>query len=203
MFSKIIVAALASIPPFPFVIDSGALLSKERGFKCEILIIGPLNLGEVYQNMSRTDREKGSNERIPAGGGPKQVVIVKALSKCKIYLIGGRKKATRNRAAWEFCSPVGAPGVLVGGTLSFTLKDDKGKDFGIHVKAIRLISLDYVVGESGKPRLARGRLAVELGTSPYCVTNMPGGDVNGVIGLSFLSGPLYWDLTGKLTRRRE
>src|SRR5947208_2739671 len=49
----------------------------------EVLLIGPLSVGELYKNMTNQEWRK----KIPEGGGPSDEEIIAALAKCKLYII--------------------------------------------------------------------------------------------------------------------
>jgi hypothetical protein len=154
----------------------------------QILLMGPVKLGELYTNMHN---KEVFGDWIAKGSGLTNAQIIEALNGCKLYVVDSRRPTT-GADGWEF-SENGRPKVLLEGELSFDLKNAKGKPFHLHVG--KVVFAD--VNTAGTART--GSLHVELKTDQFLRENKLGGLVQiWQTDLNFRSNYLAWDVKGKL-----
>jgi hypothetical protein len=178
----------------------------------EIVIAGPFLLGELYKEME-DKRLRGA--RIPLGGGPRNEHIIRALNKCKLYIIDKRKKAISSSKRIKYSLASFAPKLVLEGEFSFHLNDAKGKNFKIHVKETRFQGTGTWQQVDGSIPYRRSQIFVRLETTPYCDAATHGRQL--VVyehGFNFFSQTFYWDpdgtvlwkkpkISGKLCRKKK
>lgn len=156
--------------------------------KQEVMLLGPLPLGEIYQKMG----SKKMRHAIPDGGGPTDAEILEATKRTRCYIIA-RKRFSARLNRWLLDDSEEYKLVLQGSG-GFRLKNRQNERFDIHIRKVQLVVLD--VHNNKNPPLCLCRIAIEFNTSPYrSVPDEPGITA---LDLCFDTTPLQWDVNGKL-----
>jgi hypothetical protein len=128
------------------------------------LVIGPLSLGELYDNMpDQTLNElpyRHLKERISVGDGPAHADVVKALSHCKIYLMD-KVKAVKKHGKSSFQFADEEPMLAVRGKMSFDIKSKRGDAINLHLKEITFTT-PLVTYANSVPQFRTGGIHVRL-----------------------------------------
>ncbi len=158
----------------------------------EVMVLGPFPLGELCRRMSAVDIQA-----IPKGGGPSEEALVKALNRCKAYLLVRRWRSPQSRK-WVLRGKRDDFKVVLEGKFSYVLSDMKGEDFKINVSGATF-SVDNLYTDWGPrgdtPPHGRARIGIQLETSPYRNVNVPGLSHR---DLNFVSPPFQLTVNGEV-----
>jgi hypothetical protein len=166
------------------------------GAQAHTLVLGPFQLGEIYDKMPDMEitlgegqRYKNLRELFAKVRGPKHSDIVKALNGCKLYLID-KTEVTRdgNRRVKRFVDEFAM--VVARGQFSFRLKDQEGKPTSIHVRSVKLGK--RYIHYADKPPYSKSDLIVELDFERPEVDRQYRHQTLEIVSLG-----LYWDVNGK------
>lgn len=199
-FAGMLVAALAGAVPAPAGEDEPR--SKAQG---ELLVIGPIPLRKLYENI-KTPAGKKVRDAIPKWGGPDDKAICESLAGCKIYVLD--RRVSTPKGEWAFVDRhSGYPKILAEGRFSFDLKDKKGEDFRIQIEEVSIGAMETVSKreQSGRGSPYRAMdLIVGVATTPFLLSK-PEAGVR-VYGSKFnFTAPLDYDVNGAywVTERAE
>jgi hypothetical protein len=162
--------------------------TKSSKAKTEILLIGPLSLGKLYDN--RPDK-RSLGDAITDGKGPSELDISEALKACEVFIID--KKYESRTGEWKFCDSQ-FPRITVGGGLEVKLKIDDKKDFKLYLARLARVatSTNYVE----KPPTRTFHLGIEF---EIVVGDTWSGELSRY-GVEFPR--ITYDLTGKIVSKK-
>jgi hypothetical protein len=157
----------------------------------ERLVVGPLPLGDLFKGA------KSEIYHMDAAGGPKEADVLKAMNRCKLWLID-RKELDARTGKWTFSwgepREGRIPKLLLEGEFAYRLRDQEGNDFHINIEYLGHGDGD-IKEPPGKPWQRRITFSVKLATSPFPYKE--GGKGAKVKDISAISRSLYWDVNGK------